>query len=93
MKTIYQSKKPAFTIGRDSFQWILGYGKTESQGKISFNFKTFHPTLSNLLDELAESQFKKSTKTLKDIKELSKSINRVYELIDKVSQTLAKRKF
>lgn len=81
MRIVYQSKKPKFEIGRDRYQWIL---KKES-------LYCYFPTLSLLFDGLAEEMFRNYTIKLKTIKDLDKSINKVYNLIDKVSSDMEKQ--
>lgn len=88
MVFIYESKQPKFAIFKDDFQWILT-SKQANRGEWA-NFSYF-PNLSNLLDGLAEEMFKKNTKKIKELKELDKSIDKVYDLIYEVSAGLEKR--
>jgi hypothetical protein len=76
-RIIYSSNKPKFTISADRFQWIL---EAKSQPTCYF------PTLSLLLDELAEQYFRKMPKKLKTLADLDKRISWVYEMIERVSK-------
>ena len=79
-RLIYKSKEPVFTISADRFQWIL-----EHRGLYGY-----YPNLSNLLDELAETMFREYPKKLKEFKDIDQSIQKVYDLIDRVAKDLKK---
>ena len=90
MKLIYLSKRPKFAILTDKYQWILSnswYPSSSDKGR-SYRTKycdlTYHPNLSNLLDELAEQQFRNFATKIDNLKELDKSISKVYKLISRV---------
>lgn len=83
---IYTSRKPKFCIMRDSLNWILGTRRTLRDGKVVWVGRNYYPNLALLLEELAEIQFKKNAKRLKDIKDLEKSIDKVYDLIQRVAE-------
>lgn len=73
---IYKSEKYGFEIWADKYQYLL---KVDNQ-------TCYFPTLSLLLDELAERFFRKYTRTIQTFEEINNSIDRVYELIERVSK-------
>ena len=83
MKIIYESKKLRFAIGKDTYQWIIC-----KRAGCQWKSESFHPNLCNLLDELAEVYFKKFTKRLKTLKDLEKSITKVYRLNKRIYNRL-----
>jgi hypothetical protein len=80
-KIVYESKKPKFAIRCDEMQWIL----SKQQGKKVWAGNSYYPTLAMLLEDLAEWQFRVKVKKVSELKELDKTINKVYKLIDKVA--------
>ena len=52
MEVIYTSEKPKFAIAKDSYQWILATKEVRNKNKTKWTNKSYHPTLSCLLDEL-----------------------------------------
>ena len=86
---VYENNKPKFAIGIDHYQWILAKQK-KKRGE--WMDKSYHPNLSNLLDELAEFMFKKNTKKLEEIKDLEKAIDKTYHLIELLGPKLNKLK-
>jgi len=63
-KLIYKHNKPYFEIRTGPHQWTLKHKDNKSY--------SYHPNLSNLLDYLAEHQFRKNTNILKEISDLQK---------------------
>lgn len=62
---------------RDKFQWVL-----EEKSGVGWKNYGYYTNLSLLFDGVAELEFRINTGVLKDIKELEKSIDKVYKLID-----------
>lgn len=85
MINIFVSKKPEFSIQKDKYQWILCMRKT-NRGE--WSDKSYFPTLSMLLNELAERLFKNNTKKLQELIDLDNSITKVYEQISNLSTAL-----
>ena len=80
---IYKSLNPKFKIMADKYQYIL---TVDSQS-------CYFPILSLLLDELAERLFRKYSKKLEMIENLDRSIQKVYDLIDRVSKDFKEYKW
>ncbi len=88
-KIIFESKKPVFNIQVDGRQWILSKSKVDrTDGRTEWTDDTYHPNLCNLLDELAETYFKNYSKKVDDLKDLEKSVIKVYKLIETVKERL-----
>lgn len=77
-------------IATDPLQWILGRNREEYDGQVYWRDKTYHPNLSNLLDELSEQEFRNNTKKLKQLEDLDSSIEKVYRLIERIGRKLVK---
>lgn len=92
MKLIYESKRPVFAIMADSHQWILARTKNRTKGVVIWDNRTFHPNISSLLDELAEYQFRNMAKMVTKLKDLEITVQKVYDLIDKVSNGVTLKK-
>jgi len=84
-KLIYENSRPKFAISREKYQWILSR-KQSPRGEWTDN--TYHLNLVDLLDELAEQQFRRYTKRLNDLRDLDRSVSKTYNLIAKVGQEL-----
>jgi hypothetical protein len=94
MQIIYESEKPIFAIGKDELQYILATSKkNRADGTYTWDNRTFHPNLCNLLDYLAESQFRANTTRVKELKDLEKAVTKVYQLISTVSEELKDARF
>lgn len=87
MKILYQNKSPKFLITKDSYQWILCL-KQSNRG--DWTDKSYFPKLSLLLEELSEQFFRKDTKRIRELKDLDRSISKVYELIFNIGVALEK---
>ena len=74
-------------IGRDAIQWILSTTPSYREDGVEWKNRTFHPNLTNLLDELAETYFKKNSKKISEIKELDKAITKTYKLIADIGES------
>lgn len=85
---VYISKRPKFVIFKDKYQWIFCQRQRE---RGDWEDKSYHPNLSNLLDELAEAMFKRNTKMVKGLRDLDDSIEKTYKLILRVCTALEKR--
>lgn len=87
-RVVFISYKPKFAILTDKYNWIIAKsGRRQKTGYVWTN-REYHPNLSNLLDALAETYFKKKSKQLKTLQDLDKSIIRTYRLIERVSKKL-----
>lgn len=85
MRTLYVNISPKFAISVDQYQWILSTRQT-NRGEWTDN--SYFPNLSNLLDELAEQQFRSNSKKMQDIKDLEIAIDRVYTLVNSLRDDL-----
>jgi hypothetical protein len=91
MRIIYESKRPKFAILVDRYQWIVAMKKKKVKRKIYWTDKSYYPTLGILLDDLAETLFRKNVKKVKELSELSKVIDRVYKIIDRANIDLKRK--
>ncbi len=83
-KIIFESKKPKFAVLVDEYQWILAtHKRVRGNGDIEWSERTYHPNLANLFEYLAEILFKKNAKKVSQLKDMEKTIIKVYDLIEK----------
>lgn len=85
VRLIYESKRPKFAIMVDSLQWILAR-KQGANGV--WRDKTYHGNLCNLLDTLAEHQFRKFATKVEELKDLDRAVAKTYRLISRIYSKL-----
>lgn len=91
MKPIVENKKPYFAIFADRNQWTLA----ESTGKDKDSKQTwdncsYFPNLTLLMDELAESFFRRLSKPGSGWQGIQTAVNKTYKLLDAIQQSLKK---
>lgn len=89
MIIIYEHTRPTFAVLVDDLQWILAKSKVvRKDGREEWQDRTYHPNISNLLDELVEQEFRRQPKKIDELKKLDERVRKVYRLIDRVSNDM-----
>jgi hypothetical protein len=89
VKVICESEKPEFAILCDELQWILSL-KRRARARQSvvadvWVDREYYPTLSLLLDGLAETLFRRNAKKVEELGKLQETIKDVYQIINRLT--------
>ena len=89
MKPIVEHYKPYFAIFADRNQWTSAEKTfTDKKGEKTWGECSYFPNLALLMDDLAESLFRRLSKPGSGWQGIQEAVNKTYKLLDSIQQEL-----